>query len=226
MFSRFVTIPACDGQIDRQTESLYLRRTSAWLTHVKTKTQPLIEQSRVSPRRQSGGWEGIYRGPSPIPLTSLHALVRLLIHCAADEVIRHYLKHTRCGGSYKAYACSVVTWPHLVSRWKSDAAQRRTRTINMFQMMLMTKIWPMNTYGNRCRFAFVLDLLWIVEMTAICIYIHSVFSCIWTHFQCIFYKHVDDYDGVCEVFMRYCTVLRFCPRSLISCHCICAARLL
>jgi len=35
MFSRFDTIPACDGQTDRQTESLYLRRTSAWLTHVK-----------------------------------------------------------------------------------------------------------------------------------------------------------------------------------------------
>ena len=39
MFSRFDTIPACDrqtdGRTDGQTESLYLRRASAWLTHVK-----------------------------------------------------------------------------------------------------------------------------------------------------------------------------------------------
>jgi len=37
MFSRFNTIPACDEQTDGQTESLYQRRASAWLTHVKRK---------------------------------------------------------------------------------------------------------------------------------------------------------------------------------------------
>jgi len=36
MFSRFDTIPACDGRTDGRTDrSLYLRRASAWLTHVK-----------------------------------------------------------------------------------------------------------------------------------------------------------------------------------------------
>ena len=34
MFSRFDTVPVCDGQTDRQTSSLYLVRASASLTHI------------------------------------------------------------------------------------------------------------------------------------------------------------------------------------------------